>query len=62
MYPWNLSVSRLKLQHFIKWFDKPKCHVPLTKDYFRDVLRLLGMRINFSNNEYDNQKHVATTD
>jgi hypothetical protein len=46
---------------FIKWFDKPKWHVPLIKDYFRDVLKLLGIGINFWINEFDNQ-HVATTD
>jgi hypothetical protein len=47
---------------FIKWFDKLTWHVPWTKDYFRDVLKLLGIGINFWTNEYDNQKHVATTD
>jgi len=61
MYAWNLSVSRWKVQHFIKWFEKLKWHVPLIKDYFRDVLRLLGIGINFWKDEYDNKKHVAIT-
>jgi hypothetical protein len=58
----ELECVKVEGATFIKWFDKPKWHVPLTKDYFPDVLKFLGMGINFWKNEYDNQKHVATTD
>jgi len=61
MYPWNSSV-KVEGAGFIKWFDKSKWHVPFTKDYFHDVLRLLGTKINFWNNKYDNKKKFATTD
>jgi len=58
----ELECVKVEGAAFIKWFDKLKWHVPLTKDYFLDVLKLIGIGINFWRNEYDNQKHVATTD
>jgi len=39
----------------------PVIKEPLTKEYFCDVLDLLGTRINFKCNEDDNQ-HIATMD
>jgi hypothetical protein len=41
-------------------FNKPEQIVPLMKEHFCDILGLLGIKINFRNNEDKNQ-HIATT-
>jgi hypothetical protein len=39
----------------------PVLKEPLTKEYFHDILDLLGIEINFKCNE-DNNQHIATMD
>jgi hypothetical protein len=44
----------------IKNFDRPERGLPLTKEYFCDILGFFRIGINFRNNKGDNQ-NVTTT-